>query len=132
MATMRWYRVYCIGPDDHFTRGETIYCPSDAEALATAEQRRRDDSRLKLPLARAEGAKNSCLETVGSSCHHCRMVEDQIGANGRSASVSAIPETLLELSRQHLREGEARIARQEELIQELVRDGYVRLLPAAR
>jgi hypothetical protein len=36
---MRWYRVYCIGSDDHFTRGETIYCPSDAEALATAQRK---------------------------------------------------------------------------------------------
>jgi hypothetical protein len=35
-ATMRWYRIHSIGPDEHFTRGETIYCPTDAEALAAA------------------------------------------------------------------------------------------------
>jgi hypothetical protein len=35
---MHWYRIYSIGPDDHFTRGEAIYCPSDAEALAAARR----------------------------------------------------------------------------------------------
>ena len=35
---MRWYRIYCVGPDDHFTRGEAIYCGSDTEALAVAQR----------------------------------------------------------------------------------------------
>ena len=41
-------------------------------------------------------------------------------------------ETLLEMARRHLAEGEDRIWRQEELIGRLERGGHERLLPAAR
>ena len=31
------YRIYYVGADNHFIRGDAIYCASDAEALAAAQ-----------------------------------------------------------------------------------------------
>ena len=33
---MDLYRIYYVGSDNHFTRGDVIFCTSDAEALAAA------------------------------------------------------------------------------------------------